>query len=404
MLCLEDYRGIIGDEAMAGIYRKSRKVAGTHLLEVNSTYTGGGVAEMLASLIRLLNCAGVDTDWAILHGSPDFFEITKRFHNALQGDKINLTEIKKDLYLEANEEFYSYSHIRHDAIVVHDVQPLPIIKFARKREPWIWRCHVDLTDPNRELWEYLKQFILRYDMMVVSSEEYIKKDLPVDQRVLAPAIDPLSSKNRELPDETVAKTLEKFGIPDDKPIITQVSRFDPWKDPEGALQVFGLVKKSIDCRLVLCGSMAADDPQGIEVYDRVRQMASKWIESGEVILLTTENNVLVNALQRVSEVVLQKSTREGFGLTVAEALWKGTPVVASNVGGIPLQLKDGVSGFLVDPMDYQGCADRVQELLCDPDMAAEMGRRGQEHIRQKFLITRLLGDWLDILGANLRTQ
>ncbi len=401
MITLEDYREIIGDEAMAAIYRKSRRVSGAHLLEVNSTYTGGGVAEMLASLIRLLNCAGVDTDWAILHGSPDFFEVTKRFHNALQGDRINLSALKKDLYLEANEDFYSYSHIRHDAIVVHDVQPLPIIRFARKREPWIWRCHVDLTEPNRELWEYLKQFVLRYDMMVVSNESYVKKDLPVDQRVVFPAIDPLSSKNMTLPEETIQRTLDKFGIPDDKPIIAQVSRFDPWKDPEGVLQVFGLVKKSIDCRLVLCGSMAADDPQGVEVYDRVRKLASRWIDSGDVILLTTENNILVNALQRVSEVVLQKSTREGFGLTVAEALWKGTPVVASNVGGIPVQLKDGVFGYLVEPNDFQGCADRVVELLCDPDLAKEMGRKGREHIRKDFLITRLLVDWMDLLAAQL---
>jgi trehalose synthase len=401
MITLEDYREIIGDEAMAAIYRKSRKVSGAHLLEVNSTYTGGGVAEMLASLIRLLNCAGVDTDWAILHGSPDFFEVTKRFHNALQGDRINLTALKKDIYLEANEDFYSYSHIRHDAIVVHDVQPLPIIRFARKREPWIWRCHVDLTGPNRELWDYLKQFILRYDMMVVSNENYEQKDLPIDQRVVFPAIDPLSSKNMDLPEETIGKTMEKFKIPDDKPIITQISRFDPWKDPEGVLEVFGLVKKRIDCRLVLCGSMAADDPQGIEVYERVRKLASRWIESGDVILLTTENSILVNSLQRASEVVLQKSTREGFGLTVAEALWKGTPVVASNVGGIPVQLKDGVSGYLVGPDDFQGCADRVVELLCDPDLAKQMGRNGREHIRRNFLITRLLADWLDLLAAQL---
>ncbi len=401
MLTLEDYREIVGEEAMAAIYRKSRRLSGAHLLEVNSTYTGGGVAEMLASLIRLLNCAGVDTDWAILHGSPDFFDVTKRFHNALQGDRISLTALKKSLYLEANEDFYTYSHIRHDAVIVHDVQPLPIIRFARKQAPWIWRCHVDLTRPNRDMWQYLKQYILQYDMMVVSSEGYVKKDLPIDQRVVFPAIDPLSSKNKGLSGETVHRTLDKFGIPDDKPIIAQVSRFDPWKDPEGVLRAFALVKKAFDCRLVLCGSMAPDDPQGIEVYERVRKLASRRIASGDVILLTTENSILVNALQRSSEVVLQKSTREGFGLTVAEALWKGTPVVASNVGGIPVQVKDGVCGYLVEPGDLQGFADRVVELLRDPDLAEEMGRNGREHIRQKFLITRLLADWLDLLAAQL---
>jgi trehalose synthase len=401
MITLEDYRAVVGDEAMAAIHRRARRLAGMHLLEINSTYTGGGVAEMLSSLIRLLNCVGVDTDWAVLLGSPDFFEITKRFHNALQGDNINLTAIKKRIYLETNEDFHTYSHIRHDAIIVHDVQPLPIIKYARKKEPWIWRCHVDLTEPNRGLWEYLKQYILQYDMMVVSNENYIKKDLPIDQRVVFPAIDPLSSKNMDLPKETIGKTLEKFKIPDDKPIITQISRFDPWKDPEGVLRVFGLVKKRVDCRLVLCGSMADDDPQGIEIYDRVKNLAARWIDNGDVILLTTENNILVNSLQRTSEVVLQKSTREGFGLTVAEALWKETPVVATNVGGIPLQITDGICGYLVEPHDIQGCADRVVELLCNPDLAREMGRKGRKHIHDNFLITRLLVDWMDILAPLL---
>jgi trehalose synthase len=398
---VEDYRKIVGDEAITTIYRKARKLSGRHILEVNSTFIGGGVAEMLSSLIRLLNDLGVDTDWAILHGSPDFFEITKAFHNALQGDGVNLTDIKKQVYLQTNEEFYSYAHIRHDAVIVHDVQPLPIVKFSRKAGPWIWRCHVDLSEPNRELWEYLKQYILRYDLVVVSNQKYIKKEVPVDQKVVFPAIDPLSTKNMDLSESVVEKTLRKFGIKTDKPMITQVSRFDPWKDPEGVLKAFSIIKKNCDCRLVLCGSMAADDPQGMEVYDRTRRMAAKWIRSGDVVLLTTENNILVNSLQRASEVVIQKSTREGFGLTVSEALWKQTPVVASNVGGIPLQLVDGINGYLVDPNDLQGCADRVLMLLNDPDLAREMGRKGRELIRHNFLITRMLSDWLDVLASIL---
>jgi len=398
---MEDYRKIVGDEPISNVYRKARKLTKFHILEVNSTFSGGGVAEMLSSLIGLFNDLGVDTDWAILHGSPDFFEITKAFHNALQGDGINLTDIKKEVYLQTNEEFYSYTHIRHDAVIVHDVQPLPIIKFSRKAVPWIWRCHVDLSEPNRELWEYLKQYLLRYNQIIMSSTRYLKEDLLVDQKVVFPAIDPLTSKNMELSDAVVEKTLNKFGIMTDKPIITQISRFDPWKDPEGVLKVFAKIRKHCDCRLVLCGSMAADDPQGLDVYDRTRRMAAGLIKSGDVVLLTTENNILVNSLQRASEVVLQKSIREGFGLTVSEALWKETPVVASNVGGIPLQLLDGVSGFLVDPYDLQGCADRVMELLHDPDLARDMGRRGREHVRKNFLITRLVSDWLDVLISAL---
>ena len=396
---MEDYRKIVGDEAITAIYRKARKLAGKHIMEVNSTFIGGGVAEMLGSLIRLFNDLGVDTDWAILHGSPDFFEITKAFHNALQGDGVNITDIKKQIYLQTNEEFYSYTHIRHDAVIVHDVQPLPIVKFARKTVPWIWRCHVDLSDPNNELWDYLKQYILRYDAVVVSHQRYLKKDLPLDQKVVFPAIDPLTTKNMDLSDALVHRTLNKFGVMTDKPLITQVSRFDPWKDPEGVLKVFSIIKKRCDCRLVLCGSMAADDPQGMEVYDRTKRMAAKWIRNGDVVLLTTENNILVNSLQRASEVVIQKSIREGFGLTVSEALWKQTPVVASNVGGIPLQLVDGINGYLVEPRDLQGCADRVLELLHDPDLAREMGRKGRELVRHNFLITRLVSDWLDMLAA-----
>lgn len=401
MLSLEDYRNIVSDKTITNIYQKARRLYGKRVMEVNSTYVGGGVAEMLQSLIHLMNDIGIETDWGILHGSPDFFEITKRFHNALQGNKLHLTEIKKNIYLGSNEAFYSYTHLRHDAVIIHDVQPLPLIKFAAKREPWIWRCHVDLTSPDRTLWEFIKQFILRYDLMVVSHKSYLKKNLPLEQRIIFPAIDPLSTKNMDISEETVEKTIKKFGIKTDKPIIVQVSRFDPWKDPEGVLRVFGRIKKEVDCRLVLCGSMATDDPDGMQVYERIRSMASKWIRTGDVIMLTTENNILVNSLQRISEVVIQKSIREGFGLTVSEALWKETPVVGSNVGGIPLQIKDGVNGYLVDPSDIEGCASRVLELLHNPDLAREMGRKGKEIVRGNFLITRLLLDWLELLAQIL---
>ncbi len=397
----ELYRKIVGDEVIAEIYKKARKLYGKYVLNINSTYQGGGVAEMLSSLVPLMNNTGVDAEWRILHGNPDFFTVTKKFHNALQGAQINLTDLKKKLYTETNGDFAIYTHIKHDAVMIHDPQPLPLITFYKKRQPWIWRCHIDLTAPNPEVWDYLKSFIIRYDTVIVSMENYKRKDLPVEQVVIPPAIDPLTPKNMPLNKETIEKYLAKFRIPTDKPIITQISRFDPWKDPLGVIEVFKRVKEVKDVRLVLCGSMASDDPEGYKIYEEVKKKAKKLIESGDVILLTTENNILVNVLQRVSSVIIQKSTREGFGLTVTEALWKGTPVVASNVGGITLQIKDGWNGFLLNPHDYDGFARKILQILSDKALAEELGKNGIEHVRKNFLITRLLLQHLELLGRVL---
>ena len=402
MRSLEEYRGIIGDEVISSIYRKARRLYGVGVLHINSTYVGGGVAEMLTSLVPLMNDVGLQADWRTFHGSPDFFTVTKKFHNALQGDKINLTENKKKVYLQTNENFSTYCHLNHNFIIVHDPQPLPLIKFYKKKQPWIWRCHIDLTNPNRALWEFLKKFLLRYDIIILSSEKYKRKDLPVEQRIIYPAIDPLSPKNMELSEKTIRNYLKKFNIPTDKPIITQISRFDKWKDPEGVLEVYKMVKEEVNARLVLCGSMAPDDPEGWAVLERVRRKAKKLVEKGDVILINSENSILVNVLQRVSSAVIQKSLREGFALVVTEAIWKGTPVVASNVGGIPLQIKDGENGFLVEPTDLKGFAERLIYLLKNPKLAKEMGNKGKEMARKNFLITRLLSDYLDLLNY-LRT-
>ncbi len=402
MRSLEDYHSIVGDEVITGIHQSARNLYQRHILHINSTYQGGGVAEILNSLVPLMNDIGITTGWRILQGNPDFFGVTKKFHNALQGGTINFTELKKRLYEQTNESFSVYTHISHDCVIIHDPQPLPLIRFEPKRQPWIWRCHTDLSGPNGKLWGFLKRFILRYDLVMISNEHYRQKDLPVTQRVVYPAIDPLSHKNMELSERDLTKTLRKLGIPTDKPLITQVSRFDRWKDPTGVIDVFRLVKKKVDCRLILCGSMAADDPEGWSIYERVHRKANDFIKSGEVILLTSENNVLVNALQRLSKVVIQKSIREGFGLTVAEALWKETPVVASNIGGIPLQIVDGEGGFLVDSFDTKGFADRIVDILKDPALGQEMGKKGKEHVRKNFLITRLLSDYLSILNDIIR--
>lgn len=394
---IEDYVEVVGDKIISSIYKKASKLYKKHIINVNSTFLGGGVAEILSRLIPLMNEIGADTDWGIIHGNSAFYDTTKKFHNALQGGSINLTQMKKKLYLDVNQEFAGYTHLDYDCVIVHDPQPLPLIKSYIKHQPWIWRCHIDLSDPNKELWNFLKRIILRYDMVIVSNEKYKKKDLPVEQRVIYPAIDPLSLKNRELSEKDILKYIKKARIPTDKPVITQVSRMDSWKDPEGVLEAYNYVREKVNCRLLYCYNLATDDPEGMEIYSRMHRKAKKLIEKGDVLFVVGNNDILVNAIQRFSTIILQKSTKEGFGLTVTEALWKSKPVVAGNVGGIPVQIKDGENGFLVDPHDYKGCADRVIELLKNPALAQELGKKAKESVRKKFLITRLLSDYMDII-------
>jgi trehalose synthase len=398
MRTLEDYRDIVGDDIIAEIYRLARPLYGKRVLHINSTYYGGGVAEILYSLVPLLNCAGLDADWRMLRGTPEFFNITKKFHNAIQGESIRMTDIKTSLYIENNQDFASYCKIDADCVIIHDPQPLPLIRFYKKRQPWIWRCHVDLSHPNEDLWHFLKGYILAYDGIIVSDEQYVRKELPMKYTIIDPAIDPLSSKNKDIPEELIERTLQKYGVPTDRPLIIQISRFDKWKDPENVIEVFKLVRKECDCRLVLCGSMASDDPEGWDIFDKTRAAAGSFLDNKDIILLTVEDNILVNALQSKSSVVLQKSIREGFGLTVTEALWKSKPVVASNVGGIPRQVIDNKTGFLVDPFDIQGCANIVSSILKHPKVGQYLGVNGKEHVRKNFLITRHVIDDLKLLN------
>ena len=402
MLRLEDFRHIVPDETLAEIYAKARPLYGKHVVHLNATYQGGGVAEILYSLVLLMNDVGIDAGWRILHGSQEFFEITKSFHNALQGAKLNLTTRRKQTYLQVNDNFSKFSHLDHDCIIIHDPQPLSIIKFYRKSQPWIWRCLIDLTSPHKVLWDFLKGFLLKYDQIVVSSEKYFKDDLPIDQRLMLPAINPLSRKNIEISEKTIIEQITKAGIPTDKPIITQVSRLDPWKDPEGVIDVFKLVRQKFDCRLVFCYNVASDDPEGMRMYNKVIRKANKLYKNGHIIFVVGNNETLVNAIQRFSDVIIQKSTKEGFCLCVTEALWKGTPVVASNVGGIPSQINDGENGFLLAPKDTEGFADRIVHLLKNPKDGKAIGKKAQETVRQKFLITRLLSDYLYMLNDILK--
>jgi len=399
MLRLEDFRHIVPDEKIAEIYTRARGLYGKHIVHLNATYQGGGVAEILYSLVLLMNDVGVDAGWRILHGSQEFFEITKSFHNALQGANFNLSENKKRVYLQVNENFSKFTHLYHDCVIVHDPQPLSLIRSYRKSQPWIWRCHIDLSDPNKELWDFLKGFILKYDQVVFSSEKYFKKDLPVDQRLMFPAINPLSQKNKDISEKTILEQITKVGIPTDKPIITQVSRLDPWKDPEGVIDVFKTVKEKVDCRLVFCYNVASDDPEGLRMYNKIYKKANRFVKAGDILFIVGNNETLVNAIQRYSSVIIQKSIKEGFCLCVTEALWKETPVVASNVGGIPIQIEDSKNGFLLEPKDNKGFADRIVHLLKNPKEGKILGHHGKETVREKFLITRLLSDYLYMLNS-----
>lgn len=393
---LENYRGIVEDNLLYSLYQRARKLYGKRILNINSTSLGGGVAEILNSIIPLMNSIGVYAGWRVLHGNPDFFNTTKKLHNGIQGQKydtLSCEELK--IYDETNESFSKYTHVNHDLVVIHDPQPLPLIQYCKKMQPWIWRCHIDASK-NNNIIEMLKNYIIKYDKVIVSSEKYIMKDFPVPYKIMAPAIDPFSSKNKDLYDINILKILKSFKIPTNKPLITQVSRFDKWKDPLGVISIFEKVLQNVDCRLVLCGSMAADDPEGLMIYEKVKKEAKYLIEKGYVILTTVESNLLVNALQRASSVIIQKSIKEGFGLTVTESLWKKKPVVASNIGGIPLQIEDGVSGFLVDPLDINIFADKVIEILKNPKLAYSLGAEGCNRVKNKFLITRLLEDYLDL--------
>ena len=388
---VEDYAPFIGEEHVERVLMKASRLRDLHVAHVSSTYYGGGVAEILSSLTLLMNGAGVRTGWRVIQGRPDFFTITKKMHNALQGDDINLTELKLRIYEEVAFENAVRNHLDHDLVVVHDRQPLPLIQHYRKKAPWVWRCHVDLSRPNAELWSYLKPVIERYDAVVLSLSAYAQK-LTVPQRFIAPAINPFSTTNKELSDEETAERLAHYNIPTDLPLVVQVSRFDKWKDPRGVIDAFQIARKEIDCTLVLVGNVATDDPEGQDVFAALCQCAEERIR-----ILSVQDSALVNALQRKAAVVVQKSIREGFGLTVTEAMWKGAAVIGGRVGGIAHQIEDGVNGFLVNSVEET--AERMVTLLRDRLLATRLGQKARDTVRRRFLMTRLMEDWLDLMGS-----
>ncbi|MGD8822172.1 MAG: glycosyltransferase [Anaerolineales bacterium] len=388
---IEEYAQFVGDETVARILSKAEPLQNSHVVHVNSTYYGGGVAEMLSSLTLLLNSLGIKTGWRVIQGAPDFFSVTKKMHNALQGGEINMTDLKKEIYEHVIYENAARNHLDHDFVFIHDPQPLPMIKHYNRRGPWIWRCHLDLTDPHGELWDFLKQFIELYDAVVVSLPEY-KQDLPMPQCFFMPAIDPFTIKNRPMSEQAMRDRLDYYDIPTDLPLITQISRFDRWKDPQGVISAFKMARQEIDATLVLLGNVATDDPEGEEVYQSLLHD-----RDDRIIIMSREDTALVNALQSLSAVIVQKSIREGFGLTVTEAMWKETPVIGGDVGGIRHQIVDGQNGFLVGSIEE--AAQRMIQLVREPDLRKEMGQRARRRVLDHFLMSRLLEQHLDLMNA-----
>jgi trehalose synthase len=386
-----DYEKYVGAETVDRIAAKAGRLSDLHLVHINSTYYGGGVAEILSSMSLLMNSLGMKTGWRVLQGSPDFFSITKKMHNALQGGKINLSKRKMQIFEEVIHENAVRNHLDHDMVIIHDPQPLPMINHYRKRGPWIWRCHIDLSHPHRKLWHYLTQFVEKYDAIIFSMKEYAQ-NLQTPQLFFMPAINPLTIKNRRMRKKEIEERLNHHKIPTDLPLVVQISRFDRWKDPEGVIRAFRLARKEVDCTLVLLGNVAIDDPEGPEVYESLLGQQEE-----RIIVLSRQDTALVNALQSRAAVVLQKSIREGFGLTVTEAMWKGTPVIGGNVGGIRCQIEDGVNGFLVSSVEQT--AQRMVQLLKDKALRRTMGKKARETVKKKFLLSRLVEQYLDLFSS-----
>ena len=394
---LASYDGVAPDETIHRLREVARELRGLRVLHLNATPYGGGVSELLRSIVPLMHDLGLVTDWKIVGGDEAFFGATKAMHNALQGSTRYLTDEERAVYLETAERNAAAFEQEYDVVVVHDPQPAAMAKMhGRGRARWVWRCHIDSTAANASVWAFLLPFLAEYDAAVFTMEEFVPADFPVRRvAIFPPAIDPISPKNMELPESIARRVLSWIGIDLDQPLVTQISRFDRWKDPQGVIAAVRLVQREIpDLQLALVGSMALDDPEGWEVYREIEAVAQGERRIHLFTNLVGVGNIEVNAFQRLARAVVQKSIREGFGLVVSEALWKETPVVAGRTGGIPLQMPPGTGGLLVDGVDE--CAEAILRLLTDAELAMDLARRGREHVRSRFLIPRLLLDDLEL--------
>jgi len=388
---LEEYQPIVGKNVIDELKILGSHLAGRKVLNVNSTFSGGGVAEILTRMVPLLNQLGVDASWDVIQGDDAFFNVTKKFHNALHGRDEGITKDDLDIFMEASRKNNGGMALNSDIYYIHDPQPIMLIE--RKKSlggKWIWRCHIDISHPDKDVWKFLRKYVVGYDATVFSAPEF-SQQLPVRQYMISPSIDPLSDKNREISQSQVQAVLDKYGLNNGKPMVVQISRFDYLKDPLGVIQAFRMVRKGIDCQLVLAGGTATDDPESSRVLEEVRENAGNDPDI-KILAIPPGSDLEINALQRAATVVFQKSLKEGFGLTISEALWKSKPVVATAVGGIPQQVRNKITGLLCHSVD--GAAYALKQLLSNPDYAAWLGKNGHEHVKQNFLITRHVKEYL----------
>ena len=390
---LADYEPIIGKSQLDELRFVARALKGKRVKMVNSTAMGGGVAEMLNRLVPLLDELEVKTGWEVITGGNDFFEVTKGFHNALHGADFTFTEAARDVFLANTEQNRQRMNFDEDFVVIHDPQPAGLIASKSASSHWVWRCHIDLSHPNPGVWNFLQPMVERYDAAVFSSPAFARR-LAIPQALFYPCIDPLSEKNKDLDEAYIQSVCDNFGVDRLRPIVTQISRFDRLKDPLGVIQAYKMAKKYVDFQLVLAGGGATDDPEGAAVLKEVHESAG---DDPDVIILDLPpwSALEINALQRASTIIVQKSLKEGFGLTVTEALWKGKPTIASAVGGIPTQVIDKQTGALVHSVE--GCGYQIRYLLTHPEYGAQLGKNGREHVKENFLMTTNARRWVLLL-------
>jgi len=392
---LEKYKELLGDDEIERISKKAKNFKNKKVLHINSTKYGGGVAEILQNMIPIMKELGIDAKWEIFSAPEEFFEVTKKMHNALQGNKeIQFSEDEISLYLDQARSTFDQIKPNADFIIIHDPQPCPVIDQIKKKEgKWIWRCHIDTSEPNPQAWKMIADYLPKYDALIFTKLEYIQDDFRDNIYQIPPSIDPFSVKNEGISDTRAREIVKKF-VPLDKPLVTQVSRFDPWKDPFGVIDAYRMVKENKDISLTLIGSLAEDDPEGKEYLQKVIDYAN---DDPDIYILTNldgVHNIEVNAFQRISDVILQKSIREGFGLTVTEAMWKETPVIGGNVGGIKLQIDNGINGYLVDTVEET--AEKILEILNNPEKAKDLAKKGKEKVKENFLLINHVEKYLDL--------
>ena len=398
---VDDFREPAGDEAVERLRAAADPLKGTRVVHISSTSFGGGVAELLPTQVALLQDLGIDAEWQLIDGSDEYFAVTKLVHNALQGAGVPWNEVMERTYLERVEANAERFEDDADFVFVHDPQPLALLTLLEERAPrhgkWVWRCHIDLSRPMEAVWSFFAVHAARYDAAVCTMEDFLRPGLP-KVAIIPPSIDPLSPKNVWLEHESVYEVLSAYGIDAQRPIISQVSRFDPWKDPLGVIEAYRLARREFpDLQLILAGSMAHDDPEAWHYLEMTQEHRADDPAIHILSNLQDVGPVAVNAFQRASEVVLQKSIREGFGLTVSEAMWKEKPVIAGAAGGLRLQVEDGKTGYLVDSVEQ--CAEGIVKLLGDAELRTDMGRAARDRVRERFLTVRELTEYLEFLAV-----